>query len=273
MDKFCIYCGTELINNECPKCISAKTTQTTNNSNYQQFFSNPQEKYITSLGSKYIANYLTYGTLNKGFIVASDKRVYAHGHCFDVITNNKGKRRIRKSYKSRTIDIKDITGTGVDSFSEPLWLVYAILSIIVTVLSFFSLLYMFNKSNHMGMNIIDPLHFIFILLLLLGAGLHVFFIFKWFQSQIECVIVQYAGGEFALNLQWFSNKELEDFQRLLRITKDKFYQKAEPENVPVASISKSSVADEILKYNELLSAGIITQEEFNKMKQKVIDNG
>ena len=171
---------------------------------------------------------------------------------------------MRKSYKARTIDVKDVTGTGIDSFSEPLNLVYAILMLLLGVFLALCSIFVFSDITTNRV-VINPIWVIFFIL---GLGFHVFFLFKWFQSQVECILVQYAGGEIAFDLQWFSEEELESFQRLIRIAKDQACTRGETEGYP----AKLSPADELIKYSELLSAGIITQEEFVKMKQKVIDD-
>lgn len=71
------------------------------------YFVNRDEKYISSLGNGYIMNYLAKGNLSKGFAVVSDKRVYFRGSCF----SGQGK-TFRRTDEERTVDIKDVTGSG-----------------------------------------------------------------------------------------------------------------------------------------------------------------
>lgn len=72
-----------------------------------EYFIDKDEKYISSLGNGYIMNYLINGSLSKGFSVVSNKRVYFRGSCF----SGQGK-SLRKTDEERTVDIKDITGSG-----------------------------------------------------------------------------------------------------------------------------------------------------------------
>ncbi|MCM1046172.1 MAG: SHOCT domain-containing protein [Candidatus Gastranaerophilales bacterium] len=72
-----------------------------------QYFVSKDEKYISSLGNGYIMNYLANGNLSKGFSVISNKRVYFRGSCF----SGQGKALV-KTNEERTVDIKDITGSG-----------------------------------------------------------------------------------------------------------------------------------------------------------------
>lgn len=72
-----------------------------------EYFVKKEERYISSLGNGYIMNYFVHGKLSRGFAVVSDKRVYFRGSCF----SGTGKTLI-KTDEERTVDIKDITGSG-----------------------------------------------------------------------------------------------------------------------------------------------------------------
>ncbi|QIL51273.1 SHOCT domain-containing protein [Weissella coleopterorum] len=39
----------------------------------------------------------------------------------------------------------------------------------------------------------------------------------------------------------------------------------------IKSVSESSIADELLKYKELLESGLLTQYEFDEQKQKLLN--
>lgn len=74
---------------------------------FTEYFVNSDEKYVSSLGNGYIMNYLANGSISKGFAVISDKRVYFRGSCF----SGQGK-SFHKTDEERTVDIKDVTGSG-----------------------------------------------------------------------------------------------------------------------------------------------------------------
>lgn len=74
---------------------------------FHRYFVDNDEALVSSLGNKYIENFIANGTLENGFSVISNKRVYFRGSCF---TGN-GKRFI-KSDEERVVDLKDITGSG-----------------------------------------------------------------------------------------------------------------------------------------------------------------
>lgn len=86
----------------------ASYTLTDNEINkFTKHFITKDEKYISSLGNSYIMNFLANGNLSRGFAIISNKRVYFRGSCF----NGQGK-SLHKTDEERTVDIRDITGSG-----------------------------------------------------------------------------------------------------------------------------------------------------------------
>ena len=74
---------------------------------FSEYFVNKNEKYISSLGNGYIMNFFANGNLKRGFAIVSDKRVYFRGSCF----SGQGK-TLKKTDEERTVDVKDVTGSG-----------------------------------------------------------------------------------------------------------------------------------------------------------------
>jgi len=87
--------------------VSAEVLDEKTISKFNSIFVNASEEYISSLGNGYILNYLANGSVKRGFAVISDKRVYFRGSCF----SGSGKHLV-KSDEQRTVDIKDVTGSG-----------------------------------------------------------------------------------------------------------------------------------------------------------------
>lgn len=104
-----------------------------NEKKFKRFFMNPKEKYVCSLGNGYIQNYLAGGFVGKGFAVVSDKRVYFNGKTYEVHNS-----RLKATSESRTVDLKDVTGTGVRAIKYPLlWIlaiVAAVLAVVITTI-------------------------------------------------------------------------------------------------------------------------------------------
>lgn len=76
-------------------------------SKFKDIFVNASEEYISSLGNGYILNYLANRSIKRGFAIISDKRVYFRGSCYTGTGSH-----LVKSDEQRTVDIKDITGSG-----------------------------------------------------------------------------------------------------------------------------------------------------------------
>jgi len=97
------------------------------------------------------------------------------------------------------------------------------------------------------------------------------------------VVIQYAGGEIAFDSKWYDKNEIENFQRELRIAKDKAQETKEnavanqlqsvfQSNNMMNFSAQSSKADELTKYADLFSKGLISEEEFMNFKQEVINS-
>ena len=100
------------------------------------------------------------------------------------------------------------------------------------------------------------------------------------RSKVSLITVQYVGGEIGFDRDWFNEQEIELFEKQLQIAKDSVIEAGETAVVnklqeavstlkqPV--MAQTSKADEILKLTELLEKGVISQEEFEKMKKELI---
>lgn len=84
--------------------------------NLKSLFIDSSEKQIATLGSGYLQNFISTGAVANGFCVVSDKRVYFRGKCY-----YKSGTYYRQTKEERTVDLKDITGTGFTSTKNILW--------------------------------------------------------------------------------------------------------------------------------------------------------
>ncbi len=131
MNKFCEKCGTALIDGVCPKCVQNETTlENRYEKKFKNFFMSPNEKLIAVLGNSYIEKFFQNGSLNNGFAVVSDKRAYFQGNNYSISYNAKGKMKIVKNHQSRTVDLKDITGTGTDTYANIMWKVWGYIGLV-----------------------------------------------------------------------------------------------------------------------------------------------
>lgn len=123
MGTHCEKCGTILIENVCPKCSQIVKENSRESKIAKRFFASPNEKFITVLGNSYLERFISNGSLESGFAVISDKRAYFQGTSYIITHGNNGKRQVVKTQQSRTVDLKDITGTGFDNHTNIGWLI------------------------------------------------------------------------------------------------------------------------------------------------------
>lgn len=101
-----------------------------------------------------------------------------------------------KDRVSERVDIKDITGTKVRAFSPNLLLVLAVIAIIGT---------MFFGGQ---------------VVIIIGIPAAVVFLIIWAASRKQELLIQYAGGHIAMNVQGYSRKQVMKFQSIIHALKD-----------------------------------------------------
>ena len=114
-DEFCYNCGAQITRKKDNKKDKQKnkpeiqeyTLKDKEIEKLSQSFASRDEKYIASLGNGYIMNYLTNGSMSKGFAFITNRRVYFKGSCL----SGTGKKLV-KTNEERTVDVKNITGSG-----------------------------------------------------------------------------------------------------------------------------------------------------------------
>ena len=110
--------------------------------NMSNLFVDANEKEISTLGSNYLRNFLSTGSLENGFCTVTDKRVYFRGKCYTKSGNN-----YKSTKEEKTVDLKDVTGTGF-TFIKHFWLmILAILCTIWAVVLTFSLVASLPELN------------------------------------------------------------------------------------------------------------------------------
>ena len=119
-------------------------------------------------------------------IFVTNRRLY-YNHNSGIFTKDRASDRV---------DIKDITGTKVNDFSPNLLLVLAVIAIIGA---------MFLG----GLGVI-----------IIGIGVAAVFFIIWAASRKQELLIQYAGGHIAMNVQGYSRKQVLKFQSIIHALKD-----------------------------------------------------
>ena len=248
-NKFCEKCGAELIANHGAPPDAKPPVEVL----YQSQFVSPEERTVAILGNSMAQTFLSTGDLSSSFAVLSDKRVYFHGKAF--VRNGK---RFSVRKEKRIVDVQDVTGTGF-IYSNPVWLKYV--SYVLSFVAFVGLIY----SGISGGEIVegDAAPIIFLCSFVLPIILSLIYCWKK-RSLFE---ISFAGGGIAFNVRWFPAEESQNFQNALKQTSDAAKAQSARRSTPAPS---GSVADEIEKLAQLLSQGLITQEEFLLQKRNLI---
>ena len=205
----CPACGTQLINGVCPRCTNAQmmAAQNKNDARFTRLFMSPNEKLVATLGNNYIQNYLHNGSVRNGFAVVSDKRAYFYGTSYTISYNGRGNPNANKMSRSQVVDLKDVTGSG---FIRMVNIGYAILAWALVIISIFLIMLLYDIEE--GLAVIGGLAALSAIL---------FLIYKYYDNKLSLISIQYAGGEIAFDIRWFSGQEINNFHQQLRLAKDK----------------------------------------------------
>lgn len=205
----CPACGTQLINGGCPRCTNAQmmAAQNRNDARFTRLFMSPNEKLVATLGNNYIQNYLHNGSVRNGFAVVSDKRAYFYGTSYTISYNGRGNPNANKMSRSQVVDLKDVTGSG---FIRMVNIGYAVLAWALVIISIFLIMLLYDIEE--GLAVIGGLAALSALL---------FLIYQYYDNKLSLISIQYAGGEIAFDIRWFSGQEINNFHQQLRLAKDK----------------------------------------------------
>ena len=205
----CPACGMQLINGVCPRCTNAQmmAAQNRNDAKFTRLFMSPNEKLVATLGNNYIQNYLHNGSVRNGFAVVSDKRAYFYGTSYTISYNGRGNPNANKMSRSQVVDLKDVTGSG---FIRMVNIGYAVLAWALVIISIFLIMLLYDIEE--GLAVIGGLAALSALL---------FLIYQYYDNKLSLISIQYAGGEIAFDIRWFSGQEINNFHQQLRLAKDK----------------------------------------------------
>ena len=70
----------------------------------------------------------------------------------------------------------------------------------------------------------------------------------------------------------FGKQNADEIKDLISVIIDRIDNKAVPTQESITPKSTNSMADELLKLNELKEKGILTEEEFNAQKSKILNS-
>lgn len=271
---FCAVCGTRTVNGVCPKCnpgMAQGGYGNADNDKYRKIFVDSNEQFVGALGNSYLQNFLLSGSISNGFSVISNRRVYFNGTTFYL---NNG--QFTKQTESKIVDLKDVTGSGTIAINPVKFLALGLLFMILGVILFFVAI----GSAASGASGAGPG-----VMLLAGLPIGIVgivFLVVYFKKKMTLLKIDFAGGCIAFNIKWYPPAECDAFQRSLRMAKDNAQREEENRSanamraamsavaMPQQAAPAASGADELMKYASMLEKGLITQEEFNAAKARLL---
>lgn len=225
----------------------------------RQILIDPHENITAIIGNSFAQTFLSTGQIGKGFAVLSDKRVYFKGKCL----YKTGKKYVSRM-EERVVDLNDVTGSGFIRFNPTYLLV---MGIIMPIIAIITLIVTFIWVKVIAM-------------LILAAGLLVsgiIMLTKYFRKKTTIFKIDYAGGSIGFDLRLIPYSEAEYFNRSLRTCKDNAARAAQTVftsvnqiQAPTYSETAVSTADALRQYNDLLTQGIITQEDYDAKKKQLL---
>lgn len=172
--------------------------------NYSNLFASTSEEFKAILGQDFFASILIYNDISGSAIILSDKRVYQVGKVYEFGINGQ-RGRLRVSSGKKIVNLEDVTGTTSKELSKPLagYLVMAAGFLIV------------------ALGLVPDQQEAAVIMFLTGSLIAIIGIVLSILIKKKYFIVEYAGGGFALPVKFVSRTEMDLFQGILSIEKDK----------------------------------------------------
>lgn len=168
---------------------------------YKSLFATKNERFVAIMGPDYFSSILTEDDFSKPAIVISDKRIYQFGKVYEL--GIIGWRRVNTGKK--IVNLEDVTGTTTRELSKPL-LGYAIISLGLL----FALLGLLSDVRQ------STLIMLGLALMTVAGGA-----FLVIRRRQNCLIVEYAGGSIVLPVEFVTQTELDLFQGMISLEKDR----------------------------------------------------
>ncbi len=266
---YCEKCGAELKGNKCPNCDATTAKDQGEYNKFKGLLYDASEKVVAVLGNNVAQRFIATGVLGNGFAVLSDKRVYFKGKC--LIRKGKG---FYTNTEEKSVDIKDVTGTGFVHhkaiWAKVLKIIFIVLSCYCAFLILMGLLFgtintyepIKEDNFEMAEQMIPAIPFMLAMVFLCH------FLYK--RYSFSAFEISYAGGGIAFGLHWIGEQESYEFQKELNLLKDSLKGNEDPKPPIPPAPPSDDIPEQLRKFKELLDSGIITQQEFDAKKKQLL---
>lgn len=162
------------------------------------------ESIVSTIGSNYLQNFLSGGTVSKGVGILTQKRFYYKGRNF----SGSGK-DMKVTTEEGVVSIEDIT---FSHFSHTRNIGALVVGLLLAVIGSFCVLWLAgyggagNVAAYGGFGMI---------------GVAVFLLVKFFVTRKSLFVVSFPGGSFGFDIRYYPIADIRDFQRQLHLLKDR----------------------------------------------------
>lgn len=215
-------------------------------SDFSKLFASSDEELVAVLGNSTAQRFLATGELGNGFIVLSNKRIYFHGKCL-LRTG----RRFMHIREERVVDVLNVTGTGFVHIRH-VWM--RVISILCGIACLCGMITCATEHD-------DAVAVAFTLG---GAALVALFEYLYAASKTSIFEIAFAGGGIGVDIRWFYASDVDAFQKRIKQISD------EQKRREAMQAHGTSTASELSKLAELLEKGLISPEEFEEQKRKLL---
>ncbi|HUW92060.1 MAG TPA: hypothetical protein VMV74_02765 [Bacteroidales bacterium] len=172
--------------------------------NYGSLFASGSEEFRAILGQDYYASILVEDDLSKSAIVVTDKRVYQFGKIYKpgFHARNSG---IRATGGKKSVNLEDITGTTSIELPRP-FLGYVVMAFGLLII-ILGLLSDVKESQ--------------LIMILAGSPIIISGVALALLRKRKYFIIEYAGGSIVHPVKFATRSEMELFQGIISMQKDK----------------------------------------------------
>ena len=191
-----------------------------NRNTYGGKFCSPDERQVTTIGTGYLASFLSGGGAERAGATLTNKRIYFSGKVFSL--SDKG--TLQSIKQQKIVNVRDVVGVGYMKHNPIQYIVRSVISLILGIL-----MYEVSPLGAGG--------------LVIGMLVSAVMIALFFLYRKTLLSIEYAGGNIAFDSRWIQLNEADTFIRNVLLTKDKLYSMAAIEQGFVIDGSKAGADD------------------------------
>ena len=188
-----------------------------NSNTYGGKFCSPDERQITTIGTGYIANFLSGGGVEQAGATLTNKRIYFSGKVFSL--NDKG--HLSSIKQRKIVNVRDVTGVGYIQYNPIQYVIWSLIALISGIMAL--ALTMEQHGGGWGQPATSSPSSIGIGGITIGILVFVMLMALFFLYRKTLLSIEYAGGNIAFDSRWLQSNEEDTFIRNIHLAKDKLY--------------------------------------------------